>query len=378
MSDSPATPKQFVMPDLIAACPFPCTVQPNGDAIADQSDRWLDASCPDLGEKERAKLYGIRAGILAAYCYPYCDDERFRVIADYINYLFHLDDLSDEVKDAALLASTVLNACWVPQYYKPTRGQPDKEPAVGRIARDWWQRMSTTSKPGPQERFKESFQAFFEAVELEARHRAGEDTVPDVESYIEMRRDTSGCKCSFNLIEYALDIDLPDFVLEHPVMKLLHQSANDVISWSNDVYSFNVEQTRGEYFNLVVNFMQHQNLSLQEALDLIGKLYKENIDVFIENAAQLPSWGPEIDRDVDRYVQGLRDWIIGCLHWSFDSKRYFGDRGTEIKKTLVVDLLPKRKPHKEPAPAPLLKMSAYPYVVTAMGLLGCLIYSIGL
>jgi hypothetical protein len=41
----------------------------------------------------------------------------------------------------------------------------------------------------------------------------------------------------------------------------------------------------------------------------------------------LPSWGPEIDEQVKIYVDGLADWIVGSLHWSFDSERYFGKLG---------------------------------------------------
>ena len=32
---------------------------------------------------------------------------------------------------------------------------------------------------------------------------------------------------------YALDIDLPDFVVEHPVIQALNQGANDLVTWSN-------------------------------------------------------------------------------------------------------------------------------------------------
>ena len=41
--------------------------------------------------------------------------------------------------------------------------------------------------------------------------------VPDLETYIDIRRDESGCKPCYDLTEYALGIDLPDFVIEHPV-----------------------------------------------------------------------------------------------------------------------------------------------------------------
>ena len=32
---------------------------------------------------------------------------------------------------------------------------------------------------------------------------------------------------------YALDVDLPDFVVEHPVIQALNQGANDLVTWSN-------------------------------------------------------------------------------------------------------------------------------------------------
>ena len=41
--------------------------------------------------------------------------------------------------------------------------------------------------------------------------------MPDLESYIDVRRDESGCKPVFDLVEYALGINLPDSVIEHPV-----------------------------------------------------------------------------------------------------------------------------------------------------------------
>lgn len=73
---------------------------------------------------------------------------------------------------------------------------------------------------------------FFEAVNTQARAR-DDGIVPDLESYIDVRRDTSGCKPVFDLIEYALDIDLPEFVVTHPTIKALNQGTNDLVTWSN-------------------------------------------------------------------------------------------------------------------------------------------------
>lgn len=108
---------------------------------------------------------------------------------------------------------------------------------------------------------------------------------------------------------------------------------------------------------MIVILMQYHNLSLQGAVDYVGELCKQTIDTFSTNKTELPSWGPEIDEMVARYVQGLQDWIVGyvfvsladfpinplfpsSLHWSFQTHRYFGTEGLEVKKQRLVKLLP--------------------------------------
>ena len=73
---------------------------------------------------------------------------------------------------------------------------------------------------------------FFEAVNTQARARDN-GIVLDIESYIDLRRDTSGCKPVFDLIEYALDIELPEYVVNHPIIKALNEGSNDLVTWSN-------------------------------------------------------------------------------------------------------------------------------------------------
>lgn len=88
--------------------------------------------------------------------------------------------------------------------------------------------------------------------------------------------------------------------------------------------------------------MNQEGMDLQTAVDFVGNMCKQSIDRFNEERSRLPSWGPEIDREVAIYVDGLANWIVGSLHWSFESERYFGKKGRRVKATRVVDLLPKR------------------------------------
>ena len=94
---------------------------------------------------------------------------------------------------------------------------------------------------------------------------------------------------------------------------------------------------------MIVVVMNQEGLDLQSAVDFVGELCQQSIDRFIADRANLPSWGPEIDRQVAIYADGLADWIVGSLHWSFESERYFAKAGPEVKKTRVVELLPRRK-----------------------------------
>ena len=64
---------------------------------------------------------------------------------------------------------------------------------------------------------------------------------------------------------------------------------------------------------MIVILMEYHNLSLQGAVDYVGDLCKQTIDTFSINKTELPSWGPEIDEMVARYVQGLQDWIVGYV-----------------------------------------------------------------
>ncbi|KAJ8480777.1 hypothetical protein ONZ51_g6432 [Trametes cubensis] len=340
-------PDHFILPDLVGHCHFPLSYHPNGDAVAAESVKWLDEGCPELSPKARKALYGLQAGELTAYCYTTCSAERLRVVSDFMNYLFHLDNISDGMMRTGTeeLSDVVMNALWFPDRYEPTRCprkmQPAAEPSAGKMARDYWLRCIRDAKPGPQARFKENLELFFEAVHQQARDREA-GIIPDLESYMNVRRDTSGCKPVFDLIEYAVDIDLPDFVVTHPVIQALNQGANDLVTWSNDIFSYNVEQARGDTHNMIPILMELQGLDLQSAVDFVGGLCKQTIDAFVENQRNLPSFGPELDRDVALYVQGMQDWIVGSLHWSFMTERYFGTSGAEIKKNRIVRLLPRK------------------------------------
>lgn len=116
--------------------------------------------------------------------------------------------------------------------------------------------------------------------------------IHDLESYTALKRDLTGCKSCFALMEYAARIDLPDEIVSHPVIMAMEDAASDYVAWSNDICSYNKEQSRNDtYTNLIAVLMREQGLDLQGAVDYSGQLCKSAIQRFEDNRATLPSWG---------------------------------------------------------------------------------------
>ncbi|KAI0635875.1 terpenoid synthase [Trametes polyzona] len=330
----PRMSRRFILPDLVSHCQYPQRINQYASEVARASERLLLDEAKFSKDRREAFL-GLRAGELTAACYPDADADKLQVASDFMNFLFTLDDWSDEfnAEDTYGLAECVMRALDDPAGF-----ETDK--AAGKLAKSFFGRYRRTGGPGCTQRFVHTMGLFFAAIAQQAKDRARGD-VPALEEYITLRWDTSGCKPCFALIEYAAGIDLPEEVISHPTIRALEEATNSFVTWSNDLFSYNVEQARRDSHNMIAVIMHRQDVGLQEAADAVGVLCKASIDRFEEDRQRLPSWSPEIDRDVAIYVQGLQNWIVGSLHWSFDSTRYFGKDGASVKKHRLVKLLPK-------------------------------------
>jgi hypothetical protein len=63
-------------------------------------------------------------------------------------------------------------------------------------------------------------------------HSLDSTCIPDLETYIDLRRNASGLRMVFHLIEYAGGLDLPERASSHPLLKQLTDQACDIIAWS--------------------------------------------------------------------------------------------------------------------------------------------------
>lgn len=84
------------IPDLVSDCPFKLHHNPNEVEAGDHSDAWI-YSQGGLTARKLITLRDLKCGLLAAWTYPDCPGTELRVCCDFLSFLFHLDDLSDDM-----------------------------------------------------------------------------------------------------------------------------------------------------------------------------------------------------------------------------------------------------------------------------------------
>lgn len=222
----------------------------------------------------------------------------------------------------------------------------------------FWERAVKTASPQSQKRIVNAFGTYTQSMVQQAADRSHAH-IRDIDSYLQVRRETVATKPAFALFE--LDMDLPDEVVNHPVIQDLSVWAADMHSLANvgplrisrkindkhfpkDILSYNVEQARGDdAHNIVTVVMNQLKTDIAGAMTWVEDYHKELERRFNEHFDKVPQWGGLIDVQVALYMDGVGNSVRANDQWCFESKRYFGNKGLEILKTRYVTLMPKTR-----------------------------------
>ncbi|KAI5116915.1 hypothetical protein M0805_002120 [Coniferiporia weirii] len=324
-------PLEFKIPDLLSICQFPSSINPQYKRAAKESVDWISSFAP-LGVDTHAFFTEMDSVLLAAYVYPYAPYEKFRICCDLINVLFGMDEISD-VQDGAGARSTM------ELHVASLLGEPYDNSSVSRMTTVFRAHVLEQLGPKNLRRFLNSYKSYANAVGKEAEYRE-KGIVLSLEEYRIFRRENSAVQPCFDVIESCFGIDLPDEVYEDPTFKRIYNAALDMVLWSNDIYSYNMEQSRKGHScaNVVTVIMKEKGFTLQQAVDYAGAEFQALLGQFATDKEALPSFGAAVDADLRNYIFGLENWIVGNLMFSFDTPRYLGEERKEVEKTLIVKL----------------------------------------
>ncbi|KAJ3561754.1 hypothetical protein NP233_g10002 [Leucocoprinus birnbaumii] len=334
-------PAYYTLPRLVEDCPYePTRCNPDIEhRVARQCETWF-LGYANYDSEHTARLMGLKAGELTSACYPIADEFHLRTVADYLTWLFQMDDWTDDYgkSETEAMKNDCMGAMRDPLGWKT-------EMRGGSMVKDYTARLAQTAGPGCLNRFIENMELFFKAVVSQANDRSN-NKIPTLEEYIDIRRDTSGCKPCFQLAEFVGRFDLPQEVVENERIMRMEQSTNDLVTWSNDIFSYDKEQIRDDKHSMIPITMHHYGLGLQEAIEFVGAMCKRSVDNFVHDRTLLMKekegvWSKDVMAMVKEYALGLEHWISGSLHWSFETQRYFGTNGQEVKRHKIVNLSPK-------------------------------------
>ncbi|GJJ07727.1 hypothetical protein Clacol_001932 [Clathrus columnatus] len=229
-----------------------------------------------------------------------------RAVASVVTCLLFLIDEHTDCVDAGTARTRVdiiMNAIRNPHIPRPQ----NEEWVGGEVARQFWANAIYRISLPAQTRFINELQAYLDSIVDEASDRESRH-IRNIEDYFKIRRGTIGAKPLFAICEMYMNI--PEEVIRHPVIKKLSELVVNMIIIGNDLYSYNVEQARGdEIHNLVTIVMHEFKLDIQGAMN------------WMENFMRISPLN--FSKNITIYQHPKGNWMRANESWSFESERYF-------------------------------------------------------
>ncbi|KAG1793408.1 terpenoid synthase [Suillus plorans] len=307
-----ARPKTIYLPDTMVNWPWPRTINPHYEDVKAE----VDASFHDfkaLSPKSQE-------------AFDKCDFEHLQSSCDLMNLFFIVEEYTDMENEAVTKErmDIVLDAL-----HNPHKIRPEGECILGKIARQFWARAIQSASLPSQRHFLETFDEYFNSVVVEALDRE-QGRRHSLDDYIKLQCAT-----------VEMGMDLPDEVFYHPIIMDLTNYITELIFIDNDMTSYSKEQVAGnEFHNLISIVMLELDLDSGSMMAWAAHYHTEVQKQFIDGLAKVPSWGPSVNVLVKEYLNGAANWVRASHSWGFESQRYFGTMGPEIRQTRLVPLLP--------------------------------------
>ncbi|MCS6842192.1 MAG: terpene synthase [Roseiflexus sp.] len=299
--------------------PFSGAISPYADAVDQATLAWAE-TFGLLTDTMRAKSRRLRYGLLAARAYPRANREMLQIAADWIAWLFFMDDQCDESgigRDLPQMTALHERFLAVLNGALPTT----QDWALTRALADIRRRLATRASNDWLRRFIEHVHLYFTANRWETINRQ-RGVTPNVATYCAARLFSGAVYACFDLIELADGIELPFYARRHAAVQQLERSANNIICWCNDVLSYPKEMRHGDVHNLVLVIQHEYQCSLPEAIDRALVMHAQEVLSFVTMRAQTPYFNADVNAALDRYFDGLQFWICANRDWSLTSIRY--------------------------------------------------------
>ncbi len=299
-----------------------CPIKPRRNHLTEQlheaSVAWAQRFGLAPDERAYQKIARIHVASLSAWTYPDAEPELLRLLTDMLIWFFVSDDQYDE-RAIGAAPHKLEKICNNFMRIVETGNQKLAISPLGRSLLDIRSRIASYGDPEWFGRFTKSMEIYFQGCLLESHNRA-EQITPDFDDYKQIRRASVGTYPCFDLIELGLPARLSAADAAHPAITTLRDLATDIISWVNDIVSFQKEDAYSDPHNIVAVLTSECGISPEAAAQKTVEIHNEEMADFRQiSAAYLQKERRPL---LAAYVAGLESWIRGVLDWSFVSLRY--------------------------------------------------------
>ncbi|MFI1147625.1 terpene synthase family protein [Streptomyces sp. NPDC020817] len=257
------------------------------------------------------------------------------LLAEWMAWSFVLDDQHDHLIRTGELAAWRPVTDAITEYLatgRTSRSTSRRNPLVKGFI-ELCDRILGGMSPGTAARYRTHVPQMLHSLDQEAGNR-GAARRPSVQDYVLMRRHSSQLLPMMDMVEAGLGIDLPQHIHDLPAFQAVVESAVDIISWGNDVFSLPKEHACGDNNNLVSLIASWEGRSLPEAVRSVEARIQVRIEDYVTAERRLfqvmdpqGEMDPTVRAAVTRCVRSYEDWMIGADLWQrYECTRYSDER----------------------------------------------------
>lgn len=269
---------------------------------------------------DERKLRAADLPLCAAGIHPDATAEALDVTSDWLTWRTYADDHYPLAFGATRDLAGAKAANFRLPAFMPADGAPMPTPVTPLEAglADLWPRTAAERRPAVRRAVEAMTSSWLWELANQAQNR-----IPDPIDYVEMRRRTFGADLTMSLARGRAVP--PELHCTRPVQTLEHAAA-DVACLANDLYSHRKEiQYEGELHNAVLVVRNFLDCTEERAAEVVTDLVHARLAEFEHAAAtELPAlFGDDTTEEtLLGFVQELRDWMAGIVHWHEHTGRY--------------------------------------------------------
>lgn len=309
--------KTMAVPPTYA--PIPSAIHPHHAAVNASTAVWAEKF--GIGSTElRRRLVRQDIGTFAARILPEGQDEVVSLLADFVLWLFGVDDGYCEEGE---LGHRPGELAGVLQRLVRVAQNPEApfllDDSLANGLRNLRLRVSRYGTVGQTARWVDALREYYLSVAWEAEFRRTK-TVPDLNDYTLMRLYDGATTVVFPLLEMGHEYELQSHERDQEAVRAAGEMASLIITWDNDIFSHHKESRGSGYYLNVIRVLTHEyGLSQRQALTMAIAQRDRVMVLFLRlREALLEQASPQLRQ----YLHSLGTFIRGSQDWGISSLRY--------------------------------------------------------